>query len=760
MGLKGLKNASQLVETNLEQEKLAFHNTLFSLSNGHLGVRGNLEEGYFSKNHTGIMGTYVNGFYETSPIVYGENAYGYAKNHQTICKLPNGHILTFEIEGERFQLDLGTVDNHQRTLDLFEGILKREFQWTSSTGKKVVISTERFVSYQVSEALLLSYELTPLNFSGEIVLIHDLLEEELETVTAIDDPRIAARHEKQTKIEAMKEADLELLQISTIRSGLRLWTTATVKPVAGEVLAVKGTHSNQKLETAVTFAAVENEPIKIEVIVGYSEIVRDSEAEKNVKITFMQKMHQVSKQGFKQMKNQHLADMADFWSISDVEIAGDDELQLGLRLNLFHLNQAAGRDGKTNIAAKGLTGDGYEGHYFWDTEMYMLPFFVYTNPATAYQLLSYRHSILESARKRAREMGVAKGALFAWRTINGEECSAYYPAGTAQFHINADIAYGVKVYYEATADETFMAEKGLAILVETARFWREFGDYISGKEDQFCLNGVTGPDEYTAIVNNNYYTNLMAKYNLQMAAKMATRFQATALFKELGVTDSEIASWQEAGDNMYLPYDEDRQLTKQDDSFFDKAVWDFAGTPKENYPLLLNYHPLTIYRYQVNKQADTVLAQLLYGEATSKEQKQRDFDYYEQVTTHDSSLSRSIFGMMASEIGEEDKAYHYFMDTALMDLVDMQENTADGIHAANMGGTWMSLVYGFAGMKVSEGHLSFAPRLPKKWDALSFSIEFQGQIVKVTLSHDGSKYELVKGTGLTISENGHLQKLI
>lgn len=451
--------------------------------------------------------------------------------------------------------------------------------------------------------------------------------------------------------------------------------------------------------------------------------------------------------------------MDSFWEQSDIQIKGDDLLQKGLRFNLFHLNQAAGRDGLTNIPAKGLTGDGYEGHYFWDTEMYMLPFFVYTQPKTAKSLLLYRYSILEKARNRAREMGVEQGVLFPWRTINGEECSAYYPAGTAQFHINADIAYGVKLYLEATNDKDFRYHEGFEILVETARFWMEFGDYIPGKENTFCINGVTGPDEYTALVNNNYYTNRMVKTNLEYAVKLAK--EVLSLPKEgliektktIAVEKNEIQLWENAAKNMNLPFDEEKQLTKQDDTFFDKTVWDFENTPKEKYPLLQHYHPLMIYRYQVNKQADVVLAQLLHSKQISQEQKTRDYHYYEAITTHDSSLSRSVFGMMASEIGEKEKAYRYFMDTALMDLTDQQGNTKDGIHAANMGGTWMSMVYGFAGMAIQEDKLTFSPRLPKEWKELSFKIHFKDSWFKVILTEQQTVYELISGEDLIFMHN-------
>ena len=545
--------------------------------------------------------------------------------------------------------------------------------------------------------------------------------------------------------------------VAAKNSGLRVLCSVDEK-VTGEVIKKEKKSEKESIQSDILVNAHKDETLVFEVIVGYGEIYTSENEDYERLAILSNRINEVKSLGFKKIKNRQLKSMDNFWKHSDIEIEGDNQLQLGLRFNLFHLNQAAGRDGLTNIAAKGLTGDGYEGHYFWDTEMYMLPLFVYTQPEVAKALLSYRHSILPKARVRAKELGVNKGILFPWRTINGEECSAYYPAGTAQVHINADIAYGVKLYFEATNDVEFMCEKGLEILIETARFWMEFGDFIEEKDNKFCINGVTGPDEYTAIVNNNFYTNLMAKHNLLFAVKgveeLKDREEVVNLFNKIGFDLSEVDMWKKASENMYLPYDDEKKLTMQDDTFFSKKVWDFENTPKENYPLLLHYHPLTIYRYQVNKQADTVLGQLMFSNEFSLEQKKRDFDYYEKITTHDSSLSRSIFGMMASEIGEKEKAYNYFMDTALMDLIDMQQNTKDGIHAANMGGTWMSIVYGFAGMKVNDGKLNINPRLPEKWSKVSFKITFKNKLIKITITELDTIYELIEGYEETIVHCG------
>lgn len=755
---------NKLIEKGINKDNIKSNETLFALANGHLGVRGNIEESDFNKEYVDNIGTYVNGFYESSPIIYGENAYGYAKKHQIICKLPNGHIVNFAIDGEYFDFSKGTTSDHTRVLDLNEGILKRSFIWTSSVGKQVKISIERLVSQEIEELMIISYKITPINFNGKITFKNKMADgHKNDNKTKNDDPRVASISKRQFNIKINEYKDKYFMDLTTEESGLSLWCSFDSYITCGNIINEKYCVGDNFIEKEIEVNAVKNEELNLVIALGYGKIYSDKKSRDKHLNDLELVLENAFKEGYEKIKEKHKNIMNEFWSTSNIEVEGDHNLTLGLKTNLFHIYQSAGKDGKTNIAAKGLTGDGYEGHYFWDTEMYILPFFIYTQPSIAKALLDYRYSILDASRKRARELGINKGCLFAWRTINGEECSAYYPAGTAQFHINADIAHGVRTYFQATNDEKFMENNGLEILIETARFWFEFGDYIEEKNNKFCINGVTGPDEYTAIVNNNYYTNLMAKYNMSYAAQMIKEFKnnliSKELFKKLNLDENEIKNWLHASDNMYLPYDEVKEISKQDDSFLEKAIWDFENTPKENYPLLLHYHPLTIYRYQVNKQADVMLAELLFPEEFTLEQKKRDFEYYEKITTHDSSLSKSIFGIMASEIGKHEDAYKYFMDTALMDINNIQKNTCDGIHAANMGGSWMSLVYGFAGMKVINDKLSFEPRIPKEWKKVGFSITFRGNTVSVNIDGNKSYYKLTRGNNMTILHNNEEIKL-
>lgn len=723
-----------LQDISLEKNSQNYE-TIFSLSNGFLGTRGSKEEDFLYDNHSD-QGTFINGFYESEPITYGESAYGYAKNSQTIARVPNGKQLAFEFNGCLFRE--GTISEEKHYLDMAEGILYRSFIWTSSKKETVQVKTERFVSLANKNSMMISYEVTPLKTKGEFKFLGCFSNKDRQ-ITFDDDPRKAKAmdHFIKTKVEEIS-GSTPYLVTETTNSKLRVVSSLDLLH-EGETIQIDldvEEHGykyefNQSLEKDETYA--------IDLQLNYSEVSKKEE-----KLVLPERQMLV----YQIEKEKHIKEWEYFWENSDIKISGDDELQKGIRHNLFHLNQAAGRDGKTNIAAKGISSDGYEGHYFWDTEMYIIPFFIYTQPEIAKKLLMYRYNILPQAKKRAKEMGIEKGVLFPWRTINGEECSAYYPAGTAQVHINGDIAYAIQTYADVTKDKEFMKEYGTEILIEVARFWLSFGYF--NQDGEFLINGVTGPDEYTALVNNNYYTNKLAKHNLMAAVKAVKEYNLADVYK---VSENELLLWEVAAKEMRLPFDEVSQLTLQDDGMLLRETWPFEKTPQENYPLLLNYHPMMIYRYQVNKQADTVLSEFLFENDFDKEQLKRDYLYYESITTHDSSLSRSIFSIMATRIVELDKAYNYFMDTVYMDLYDIQGNTIDGIHAANLGGMWLSLVKGFGGVTLNEGKLNINSYLPNKWNELEFMLNYQGRKIKVTIQHRQIILQLKEGEKISLDIN-------
>jgi alpha,alpha-trehalose phosphorylase len=439
----------------------------------------------------------------------------------------------------------------------------------------------------------------------------------------------------------------------------------------------------------------------------------------------------------------------EFWERADVELEGDAALQQALRFALFHTLQAGARAERRAIPAKGLTGAGYDGHSFWDMETFVLPALTYTAPDAAGDALRWRHSVLDLARERARVIGRA-GAAFPWRTIRGQECSGYWPAGTAAFHVNAAVADAVRRYSAATQDEEFERDIGLELLVETARMWRSLGHHDS--RGAFRIDGVTGPDEYTAVVDNNVYTNLMAARNLVSAADASARHHERAA--GLGVDEEEMASWRDAAARISVPYDEELGVHPQCDDFTRRRHWDFEATKLDQYPLLLHFPYYELYRSQVVKQADLVLALYLCSDRFDDEQKARDFAYYEAITVRDSSLSASTQAIIAAEVGHLELAYDYFGETALIDLRDLAENTRHGLHVASLGATWLVAVGGFGGMRDHGETLAFAPRLPSRLTRLAFRISYRGRCLRVEVKSDQAHYTLQSGDALELLHHG------
>ncbi len=470
------------------------------------------------------------------------------------------------------------------------------------------------------------------------------------------------------------------------------------------------------------------------------------------------------KAGFEAIEAAHAAEVEAFWDRSDVLVEAPGDVQRTVRFNLFQVMQSTARAEGLGVAAKGVTGRGYEGHYFWDTEVYVVPFLVHTTPAWARRLLEFRCGMLGAARRRAREVGHA-GALYPWRTIDGSEASAWYAAGTAQYHINADIAYAMHHYNRVTGDLGFLLERGAEVLVETARLWMELGFFSERRDGAFCINSVTGPDEYTTVVDDNAYTNLMAKENLEVATRVVEWLEATdpeayaALAQATGLRDPEIEGWRRAAEAMHVPRHEELGIVLQDARFLERKRWDFEGTPPEKHPLLLHFHPLELYRHQVIKQADVVLATYLVGHHFDAEEKRRTFDYYDPLTTGDSTLSACIQSVMASEVGHPAAALEYFTRAATVDLADAHGNTGDGIHVASCGGTWLALVAGFGGLRDADGEVRLAPRLPREWRRLRFRIEVRGQLIEVDMTPAATVYRLLEGRGLPIEHFGEPLRL-
>lgn len=745
---------------NITEEEFLLKNnyrneTTFSLANGYIGTRGTFEEAYDFDVETGLEGNFVNGFYESEHIRYGEWNFGFPTESQSLLNLPNAKIIKLFIEDEEFSMLTGEIEDYKRVLHMKEGRITRNLIWESPKGKKVKISISRFVSFNNKNLMEIRYKVTPLNFSGNLKFI-SAIDANVENHTRKTNPLVDygpfGKRLANDYIDSIK--DELYYEGTTLNSELSI-ACGSVNKISAENFIRKNFKNYELCGVSYEFYAKENEEIILDKFIAYSTSL-DMNCEK-LHGFIKTILSEAKEKGYIEAESEQKEYVEEFWRTADVIIEGDNALQQGIRFNLFHLMQSAGRDGKTGMGAKGLSGEGYEGHYFWDTEMYVLPVFVYTKPDLAKKLLDYRYFTLDKARKRARVLGHDKGALYPWRTINGEEASTYFPLGTAQYHINADIAYAFKLYVDVNDDFHYLKDKAAEVLCETARVWADVGSFSEYVGNKYCICAVTGPDEYNAIVDNNFYTNLMARENLRDAIwalnkiKEKDKLSYDNLVKKIELKDEEIEYWKKIIENMYFPYDEKRGVYPLDDGFMKRKPWDDSKIPKEKRHLLYeNYHPLFIFRQRMSKQADAILAMYLHSNLFSIEELRKNYDFYQEVTLHHSSLSTCIFGILASQIGYDEEAYKYFSQSARMDLDDYHNNFYAGIHAANMAGTWQGIVNGFAGLRTNKGILELNPTIPKEWNAYSFKIFYKKNLLEIKISKDEIEIRLLEGENLEL----------
>jgi alpha,alpha-trehalose phosphorylase len=731
-------------ETGLDLGVLAQTESVLALANGHIGLRGNLDEG----EPFGLPGTYLNSFYELRPLPYAEGGFSYPESGQTLVNVTDGKIIRLLVDDEPFDVRYGQLLSHERELDLRAGVLLRRVEWTSPAGGSVRVHSTRLVSFVQRAVAAILYDVEPLDGPLRVVVQSELLANEPGAAAPRADPRAAAVLESPLTSEDFfhRGAGAVLLH-STKRSELRMGAAMdhlVEGPDGTEVAAESSTDVGRVMVTADLAEGTRLRVVKF-LAYGWSSQRSIPAIRDQVVAALSEARHT----GWDGLVAEQRAYLDDFWDRADIELEGDTELQQAVRFGLFHTLQAGARAEQRAIAAKGLTGPGYDGHTFWDTERFVLPVLTYTAPDAAADALRWRHATLDLARERAHQLGL-EGAAFPWRTIRGQECSGYWPAGTAAFHIGADIADAVARYHAATEDDTFEREVGLELLVETARLWRSLGHH--DPEGRFRIDGITGPDEYSAIADNNVYTNLLAQKNLRAAADAVARHPRHA--SELGANFEEAATWRDAARDMVIPWDAELGVHPQSEGFTSHQVWDFEHTAPDQYPLLLHFPYFDLYRKQVVKQADLVLALHWRGDAFTDQEKARDFEYYEALTVRDSSLSASTQAVMAAEVGHLELAYDYFAEAAFMDLRDLEHNTRDGIHIASVAGAWIAAVAGFGGMRDHDGELTFAPRLPPRLERLAFRLLFHGRRLKVDVTKRDATYTLLDGAPLEVGHHG------
>ncbi|MCC2592463.1 glycoside hydrolase family 65 protein [Tessaracoccus sp. OS52] len=754
----------RLVEREPSALDVGTTETLFAVGNGYIGMRGNPEEGRTSYAH----GTFINGFHETWKIKHAEEAFGFAHTGQTIVHVPDSKLIKLYVDDEPLTLSVADLDNYERALDFRSARLERDLIWRTPAGKRVRVRSRRMTSFTDRHLVLYELEVTmlagdaPLVVSSQIVNRQDGFDDYRRPTSEEGfDPRRSAKFNGRVLQPKghWYQGSRMALGYETSNSGMTL-----------AVAADNYVDTENEFESIIsTDDDLGKQVFRVEAREGVPTIIRKAvtyHTSRGVPVPELfdrcrRTLDRVQDKGFEYYYDLQRAWMEEFWANSDVEVEGKPAVQQAVRWNLLQLAQAAARSDQMGIPAKGVTGSGYEGHYFWDSEVYLVPFLIYTNPVMARNALRFRVNILPQARERARVLSQA-GALFPWRTINGEEASAYYAAGTAQYHIDADVAFAFSKYRDVTGDTEFMHRDGAAVLIETARMWADLGFWRTEGDGRrtFHIHGVTGPDEYTAVVNNNMYTNVMARGNLQAAVSLVRELQNEdplayqRIQDTLGVRPEEVVDWERCARGMVVLFDETLGIHPQDEKFLQSELWDQENTPPDKYPLLLHYHPLVIYRFQILKQADVVLALFLQGDQFSRAEKRADFEYYDPITTGDSSLSGVVQSVIAAEVGYQEMAMEYFLDGLFVDLADLHQNARDGVHVASAGGVWNALVYGFGGLRDYRGRITFDPRLPKDWSSLSFPLQIRGSRIRVRLERDEITFTLERGGEVELSVRG------
>lgn len=721
----------------LDLSVLAQVESIFALSNGYLGWRGNLDEG---EPH-GLPGSYLNGVFELRSLPYAEAGFGYPESGQTMINVTNGKVIRLLVDDEPFDIRTGVLRSHELCLDFRTGLLRRQVEWISPAGRAIRMTSSRIVSFSQRSIAAVDYGVEVLDGPARVVLQSELIANEPLPPQAAD-PR-AARELADVLEGAEHRSDGRRVALAHVTRQSRLTIASSMDHVVDGPAGTKvSSDSSPDLgRVSVSADLAPGQRLRLVKMVAFAW--SGSRSLPALRDQADAALTGATSAGWDDLVAEQRSYLDDYWEHCDIRIEGDVRLQQAARFALFHTLQAGARAEGVAIPAKGLTGPGYDGHAFWDMESYVLAALTYLVPEAAANGLRWRQDTLPAAITRASQLGLA-GAAFPWRTIHGEECSGYWPAGVAAFHINADIADAVLRYVNATGNREFEQSVGVDLLVHTARLWTSLGYFDA--DGRFRIDGVTGPDEYSAVADNNVYTNLMAQRNLVAAADTIARHPERVA--DLQVGDDEAATWRRAAAGMFIPFDHTLGVHPQSEGFTHHEKWDFEKTGADQYPLLLHFPYFDLYRKQVVKQADLVLAMHFRSDAFTAEQKARNFAYYDALTVRDSSLSSSVQAIIAAEIGQLDLAHDYLAESAFLDLDDTGHNTRDGLHIASLAGIWSALVAGYGGMRHDETGLAFTPRLPRGFSRMSFGLRVAGGTLRVKLTRTHATYDRTSGPPL------------
>lgn len=728
------------IENTPNTDDLGHMESVFSLGNGYLGLRGSYDERNDELNET--EGMYINGVFESEPFKHLCFFKGFAVNDQYTINLCDWRIVELYINGEKATITKG-ISNHSRRMDFIKGEIVRTFEFTASDGKKAKVESIRIVNNSRVHGAGVRYSVQALNFDGEVEL-HSCV---------VKNTAISGKITTKTVYERV-EKGVYILETRTNRTQQAV-AAAIAHKVNANAYTAEENNTDNEYQYIVKATLKQGESISIEkhaVFYSSADALTDlcGLAEKEVR--------QNLENGFETLRAEQSEFWENHWKMGDVVIKGNPYDQQAIRFSLFHLINQLPSINQASIGATGLTGPNYSGKVFWDTEMYLMPYYLFTNPESCKTLFMYRVKTLDKAREHAKQLD-AKGAIYSWSSIDGEETSLVFEASTAELHINSDIAYAVWQYEKATGDSAFIYDNCAEMVFETATYYAHRGTFSEAYDGRFCLNAVCGPDEYACGVNNNCYTNFMVQFHFCYALDVYSRMKENApkklneIVSRTGLDDEELALWKKAADNMYYHVNEKYGVYEQDSHFVYNDAVDMAAVPN-NFDLRSCMHPLDLWRIQVLKQADVVLLQFVLGDKFTDEEKKVNYDYYEPKTNHGSSLSAAIHSIMANEIGYYDDAYEYFKSAAYMDIDDFKRNTTGGLHMACLGGVWMGVVNGFMGMRLYQHGLHFEPKLPKSWESCTFNICYDNAAIQICTEKENTSFTLIDGSEVSFFVNG------
>lgn len=742
-----------IIEEGFDAECVKSSESLFSIGNGAMGQRANFEENYTGET---FQGSYIAGIYYPDKTKVGWWKNGYPEYFAKVLNAPNWIGIDIEINGEK--LDLNTcaeVKNFRRELNMKEGWYHRSFEATLKNGTEIAVSIRRFLSIVLDEVGVINYEITPLNKDSKIVY-----KPYIDAGVTNEDANWEEKFWEP--LDVKKSGNEAFVTAQTFKTHFKV-TTFMQNSIftSGEKTGISPSNIDataDKIQFSYDVIVGQGQKSSIQKIGGYTVSLNHENT-----ITAAEKVIQSALAvGYDQMLQEQIDAWAKIWEMSDITIDGDVKAQQGIRFNIFQLNQTyLGKDSRLNIGPKGFTGEKYGGSTYWDTEAYCIPFYMATkDQEVARNLLTYRYNQLDKAIENATKLGFTNGAaLYPMVTMNGEECHNEWEITFEEIHRNGAIAFAIYNFYRYTGDYSYIPEKGLEVLIGIARFWHQRATF-STNLNQYVILGVTGPNEYENNVNNNFYTNYIAKwcleYTYEQIQKVSLEYPSDhkRITEKVKISDSELQSWKKVSDNMYFPFSEEYNVYLQQDGFLDKELVRVADLDKSQRPINQKWSWDRILRSPYIKQADVLQCFYFFEEHFSKEELKNNFEFYESFTVHESSLSPCVHSIQAALLDKMDMAYSFYLRTSRLDLDDYNKEVEEGCHITSMAGTWMSIVEGFGGMRVKDDTLHFSPKIPKQWKGYSFKINFRNQILKVAINHKETSFTILGDKELEIVVNG------